>query len=53
LGFYKYTKFSFQTEDVSMRQLFKNNIPLSESDEGAEEYGIVVFESFTTIPYSG
>ncbi|HBG71093.1 MAG: hypothetical protein A2W93_02685 [Bacteroidetes bacterium GWF2_43_63] len=32
---------------------FKNNIPSSESDEGARGYGIVVFEAVTTIPYSG
>jgi len=32
---------------------FKNNIPSSESDVGAKEYGIVVFEAVTTIPYSG
>jgi len=32
---------------------FKNNIPSSESDEGAKGYGIVVFEYVTTIPYSG
>jgi len=32
-------------------QIFKNNIPSSESDVGAKGYGIVVFEVVTTIPY--
>jgi len=33
-------------------RFFKNNIPSSESDEGATGYGIVVFEAVTTIPYT-
>jgi len=32
---------------------YKNNIPSSLSDTGAEGYGIVVFGFVTTIPYSG
>ncbi|HBG70254.1 MAG TPA: hypothetical protein DDX57_05670 [Bacteroidales bacterium] len=32
---------------------FKNNIPPSESDEGAEGHGTVVFEVVTTVPCSG
>ena len=39
--------------EVSKKTMFKNNIPSSESDVGAKGYGIVVFESVTTIPYSG
>ena len=36
-----------------MRFQSKNNIPPSESDEGAEGHGTVVFAVVTTVPCSG